>query len=127
MGNAALVRASVAIAVREAPDPQAVQTPLMLKSADGLYVSLHEAAQVDYPALQLHVDRASARLSARLVPDAVGTKAYLRTPGRTPWRTVLVSDRAADILASKLILNLNEPSKIADTGWIKPMKFVGVW
>jgi len=125
--NAALVRASVAIAVREAPDPQAVQTPLMLKSADGLYVSLHEAAQVDYPALQLHVDRASARLSARLVPDAVGTKAYLRAPSRTPWRTVLVSDRAADILASKLILNLNEPSKIADTGWIKPMKFVGVW
>ncbi len=125
--NAPLVKASTAIAVRDAPDPQAVQTPLMLKSADGLYVNIHEAAQVDYPAMQLHVDRASHRLTARLVPDAVGTKAYLRAPGRTPWRTLIVSDRAPDILASKLILNLNEPAAFATTDWIKPMKFVGVW
>ena len=75
----------------------------------------------------MHVDRATRRLTARLVPDAVGTKAYLLTPGHTPWRTIVVSDKAADILASKRILNLNEPSKIVDTGWTKPMKSVGVW
>ena len=125
--NAALVQASTAIAVREVPDAQLVATPLMLKAENGLYVNLHEAAQVDYPALQLHVERATRRLTARLVPDAVGTKAYLHAPGHTPWRTIIVSDKAPDILASKLILNLNEPSKMADTGWIKPMKFVGVW
>ncbi|WP_201984044.1 glycoside hydrolase family 97 protein [Hymenobacter rubidus] len=125
--NTQLVKGSNDIAVRNAPDAQMVATPLMLKSADGLYVNIHEAAQVDYPAMQLHVDRASHRLTARLVPDAVGTKAYLHAPGHTPWRTIIVSDQAADILASKLILNLNEPSKLKDTGWIKPMKFVGVW
>ena len=125
--NTQLVKSSTAIAVREAPDAQAVATPLMLKAADGLYVNIHEAAQVDYPAMQLHVDRASYRLTARLVPDAVGTKAYLHAPGHTPWRTLIVSDKATDILASKLILNLNEPSRIGETGWIKPMKFVGVW
>ncbi|WP_046244153.1 glycoside hydrolase family 97 protein [Hymenobacter terrenus] len=125
--NAQLVKSSTAIAVRDAPDAQAVQTPLMLKSTDGLYVNIHEAAQVNYPAMQLHVDRPTARLKAQLVPDAVGTKAYLHAPDHTPWRTVMVSNKAADILASKLILNLNEPSKITDTGWIKPMKFVGVW
>ena len=125
--NSALVKSSTAIAVREVPDAQLVATPLMLKAENGLYVNLHEAAQVDYPAMQLHVERATRRLTARLVPDAVGTKAYLHAPGHTPWRTIIVSDKATDILASKLILNLNEPSKIAETGWIKPMKFVGVW
>ena len=125
--NSALVQSSTAIAVREVPDAQLVATPLMLKANDGLYVNLHEAAQVDYPAMQLHVDRATRLLTARLVPDAVGTKAYLHAPGHTPWRTIIVSDKATDILASKLILNLNEPSKIGDTGWIKPMKFIGVW
>lgn len=125
--NTRLVKGSTAIAVREAPDAQLVATPLMLKAENGLYVNLHEAAQVDYPAMQLHVDRATHRLTARLVPDAVGTKAYLHAPGHTPWRTIIVSDKAPDILASKLILNLNEPSKIANPGWIKPMKFVGVW
>ena len=125
--NARLVKASTAIAVCDAPDAQAVQTPLMLKSADGLYVNIHEAAQVNYPAMQLHVDRASHRLKAQLVPDAVGTKAYLHAPDHTPWRTLIVSEKAADILASKLILNLNEPSKITATGWIQPMKFMGVW
>ena len=125
--NAALVKASTNIAVRVAPDPRAVQTPLMLKAADGLYVNIHEAALRDYPAMQLHVDRASFMLTASLVPNAVGSKAFLHAPATTPWRTVIVSDNAPAILASKLILNLNEPSKIADTGWIKPMKFVGVW
>jgi hypothetical protein len=125
--NAALVAASTDIAVRVAPDPQAVQTPLMMKTADGLYLNIHEAALVGYPAMQLHVDRSSFLLSARLVPDAVGNKAYLHAPFATPWRTVIASDKAADILASKLILNLNEPSRLASTDWIHPMKFVGVW
>ncbi len=123
----AQVKASTEIAVRVAPDAQVVATPLMLKSADGLYINIHEAAQLDYPAMQLHVDRASYRLTARLVPDAVGSKAFLHAPSHTPWRTIIVSDKATDILASKLIINLNEPSKLASTDWIKPMKFVGVW
>ena len=125
--NAALVAASTDIAVRVAPDRYAVQTPLMMKSADGLYLNIHEAALVNYPAMQLHVDRGSLTLSSALVPDAVGNKAYLHAPCHTPWRTILVSDKAADILASKTILNLNEPSKLASTDWIRPMKFVGVW
>lgn len=125
--NTQQVNASTEIAVRVAPDPQAVATPLMLKSDDGLYINLHEAALLNYPAMQLHVDQASHRLSARLVPNAVGSKAFMHAPDHTPWRTLVVSDKATDILASKLILNLNEPSKIKDTSWIKPMKFVGVW
>src|SRR5580658_8612483 len=125
--NAAMVAASTAIAVRVAPDRYAVQTPLMMKSADGLYINIHEAALVNYPAMQLHVDRASLTLASALVPDAVGNKAYLHAPGHTPWRTVLVSDKAADILVSKTILNLNEPSMLTSTDWIHPMKFVGVW
>ncbi len=115
------------IAVQARIAANAVQTPLMMKTADGLYVNIHEAALVDYPAMDLMVDREAFRLTAHLVPDAVGNKAYLCAPARTPWRTVVVSDRAADILASKLILNINEPSRIADTSWIKPQKFVGVW
>ncbi|WP_375418940.1 glycoside hydrolase family 97 protein [uncultured Hymenobacter sp.] len=127
VNNAAMVKASTSIAVREAPDPQAVQTPLMLKSADGLYLNIHEAALVNYPAMMLHVDPQTYKLTARLVPDATGNKAYLHAPDHTPWRTLIVSNKATDILASKLILNLNEPSKVAETSWIKPMKFVGVW
>ncbi|HXB95427.1 MAG TPA: glycoside hydrolase family 97 protein [Puia sp.] len=125
--NRELVASSTAIAVRVAPDAYSVQTPLMMKTADGLYLNIHEAALVDYPAMQLHVDRGSLTLSASLVPDAVGNKAYLHAPCHTPWRTIIVSDKAADILASKMILNLNEPSKLATTDWIHPMKFVGVW
>lgn len=125
--NRQLVASSTAIAVRVAPDPYGVQTPLMMKSADGLYVNIHEAALVNYPAMQLHVDRASLTLTAQLVPDAVGNKAYLHAPAVTPWRTVIVSDKAADILASRMILNLNEPSAIGPTAWIRPMKFIGVW
>ena len=115
------------IAVKSIPADNVVQTPLMLKTADGLYVNIHEAALVNYPAMNLDVDRQSFRLSSRLVPDAVGNKAYLQTPEKSPWRTVVVSDRAADILTSKLILNLNEPSKVKDAGWIRPVKYVGIW
>ena len=125
--NRKIVAEATAIAVRVAPDPYSVQTPLMLKTGNGLYVNIHEAALVNYPAMQLHVDRKSLSLSSSLVPDATGNKAYLHAPCVTPWRTVLVSDRAADILSSKTILNLNEPSKLENTDWIKPMKFVGVW
>lgn len=109
------------------PDQNAVQTPLMLKSDNGLYINIHEAALLNYPAMQLHVDKKEFSLSADLVPDAVGNMAYLRTPAKTPWRTIIVSDKATDILSSKIILNLNEPSKIQNTSWIKPIKFVGVW
>ncbi len=115
------------IAVRQVPDQFAVQTPLMLKTSDGLYINIHEAALINYPAMQLHVDKKTNGLSSNLVPDALGNKAYLQVPFSTPWRTVIVSDRATDILSSKMILNLNEPSVIENTSWIKPMKFVGVW
>jgi glucan 1,4-alpha-glucosidase len=127
INNRALVDKSTDIAVRTAPDSFSVQTPLMMRSKDGLYLNIHEASLINYPALQLHVDTASYHLSSRLVPDAYGNKAYLQAPFSTPWRTILVSDKAADILASKMILNLNEPSVIANTSWIRPMKYVGVW
>ncbi len=109
------------------PDQYAVQTPLMLKTADGLYINIHEAALINYSSMQLHVDRTTFRLTSSLVPDAAGNKAYLRTPAKTPWRTIIVSDKAKDLLASKMILNLNEPSVIKNTSWIRPMKFIGVW
>jgi glucan 1,4-alpha-glucosidase len=125
--NKELVEKSTAIAVRIAPDRYAVQTPLMMKTDDGLYINIHEAALVNYPAMQLHVNDSTYQLSARLVPDALGNKAYLHAPFHTPWRTIIVSDKAADILSSKMILNLNDPSSIKNTSWIKPMKFVGVW
>ena len=108
-------------------DKNAVQTPLMLKSNDGLYINIHEASLVNYSAMNLVLDKSSFTFKAHLVPDAKGNKAYLQTPAVTPWRTIVVSDKAADILASKLILNLNEPSKIADPSWIRPQKMVGVW
>ncbi|MDX2245934.1 MAG: glycoside hydrolase family 97 protein [Bacteroidia bacterium] len=105
----------------------AVQTPLMMKSDDGLYINIHEAALVNYSTLNLVLDKTSLTFQTHLVPDAIDNKGYLQTPAKTPWRTIIVSDHAADILASKLILNLNEPSKIADTDWIYPQKFIGVW
>ncbi|MEQ1676041.1 MAG: glycoside hydrolase family 97 protein [Chitinophagaceae bacterium] len=108
-------------------DKNAVQTPLMMKSKDGLYINIHEAALINYPAMNLVIDKSSFALSAHLVPDAIGNKAYLQTPAVTPWRTIIISDKATEILASKLILNVNEPSKIQDVSWIKPQKMVGVW
>ena len=125
--NKALVDKSTDIAVRVAPDRYAVQTPLMMKSDDGLYINIHEAGLMDYATMQLHVDRKGLVLTSGLVPDAVGNKAYLHAPCATPWRTIIVSDKATEILASHLILNLNEPSRIKNTDWIHPMKFVGVW
>ncbi len=109
------------------PDQNAVQTPLMMKTAEGLYINIHEAALVNYTSMQLHVNKAKHGLIASLVPDTYGNKAYLHAPAKTPWRTIIISDKATDILASKMILNLNEPSAIQNTSWIKPMKFVGVW
>lgn len=112
----------------KAPTPNvAVQTPLMLKSNDGLYINLHEAALVNYPAMMLNVSAVEHQLSAHLVPDKNGVKGYIQTGSVTPWRTIVVSDDARDILASNLILNLNEPCKIADTSWIHPTKYIGVW
>ncbi len=108
-------------------DKNAVQTPFMLKTDDGLYINIHEAALVNYPAMNMIVDKSSFTFNAHLVPDAVGNLAYLQTPFVTPWRTIIVSNKAADILNSKIILNLNEPSKIKDASWIKPQKMVGVW
>lgn len=105
----------------------AVQTPLMMKSADGYYINIHEAALVNYPAMQLELDPVSYTLTSLLVPDALGNKAYLQTPSKTPWRTIVVCEKAADVLMSRIILNLNEPCKIANTSWIKPQKFCGVW
>jgi len=125
--NTQVVNSATDIAIRVAPDKYAVQTPLMMKSADGLYINIHEAALVDFPSMQLHVDNSTYKLSVNLVPDAIGNKAYVHAPFKTPWRTIIVSDKATDILASKMILNLNDPSKIEDPSWIKPMKFVGVW
>ena len=108
-------------------DSNAVQTPLMMKTADGLYINIHEAALVNYPAMDLVIDKSNFDLHCSLVPDALGNKAYLQAPAKTPWRTIIVSDKATDILASHTILNLNDPSVIRDPSWIKPTKFVGVW
>ena len=125
--NRKMVESATDIAVRVAPDPFAVQTPLMMKTGDGLYINIHEAALVNYAAMQLHVNTKNYSLTSSLVPDAYGNKAYLRAPFKTPWRTIIVSDKAADILSSKMILNLNEPSALSNTSWIRPMKFAGVW
>ena len=105
----------------------AVQTPLMMKAADGIYLNIFEAAVVNYPVMQLDVDVNNFRLKSSLAPNALGDKAYLQTPCVSPWRTIMVSDDARDIVGSKMILNLNEPCKLTDTSWIKPMKYVGVW
>ena len=104
-----------------------LQTPLMLKSDDGLYINIHEAALLNYSALSLNLDDKNFILESFLTPDAIGDKGYLQTPCQSPWRTIVVSDKATDILESKLILNLNEPTKFTDVSWIKPVKYVGVW
>ncbi len=111
-----------------APTPTlAVQTPLMLKSNDGIYINIHEAALVNYPAMALDLDDENFILSAHLTPDRNGNRGFIQTSSVTPWRTVVVSDDARDILSSRLILNLNEPTKLEDTSWIKPTKYIGVW
>ncbi|WP_051397722.1 glycoside hydrolase family 97 protein [Runella limosa] len=115
------------IALKSVIGPNVIQVPLMLKTPTGMYINLHEAALVNYPVMHLALDKKTFTLTSHLVPDAVGNKAYLQTPFSTPWRTINVSDKATDILASKMILNLNEPSKIMDVSWIKPQKFIGMW
>ena len=104
-----------------------VQTSLQMKSDDGLYINIHEAALVDYSCMHLDLDDKKMVFHSHLTPDAQGWKGYLQAPCRTPWRTVMVSDDCRDILASKLILNLNDPCAYEDTSWIKPVKYVGVW
>lgn len=115
------------ISTRVVKNDAGVATPLMLKTSDGLYINIHEAALVNYPAMQLEVKKAKNSLVSKLVPDVVGNKAYLETPFYTPWRTIIISDKATDILASNIILNLNEPCAIPETSWIKPFKMIGIW
>jgi len=107
--------------------PTGVQTPLMMKSKDGFYINIHEAALVDYSCMSLNLDDKNFILESFLTPDAIGNKGYLQASAQSPWRTIVVSDKATDILASKLILNLNDPTKYKDVSWIKPIKYVGVW
>ncbi len=104
-----------------------VQTSLMLKTADGLYINLHEAALINYSCMHLNLDDKNMIFESWLTPDAKGDKGYMQAPQHSPWRTIIVSDDAREILASKMTLNLNEPNKIEDTSWIKPVKYVGVW
>jgi predicted RNase H-related nuclease YkuK (DUF458 family) len=104
-----------------------IQSPLMMKSEDGLYINIFEAAVVNYPVMHLDVVPNEYKLTSNLVPNAIGDKAYLQAPCTSPWRTIMVSNDARDIVSSKLILNLNEPCKIDDTSFIKPMKYVGIW
>ncbi len=104
-----------------------VQTALQMKTDDGLYINIHEAALIDYSCMHLNLDDRNMVFESWLTPDAQGNMAHMQTPCQTPWRTIMVSDDARDILASNLILNLNEPCKIEDTSWIKPVKYVGVW
>ncbi|WP_181214817.1 glycoside hydrolase family 97 protein [Phocaeicola faecicola] len=107
--------------------PTAVQTALMMKTDDGLYINLHEAALVEYSCMNLNLDDKNMVFESWLTPDAQGDKGYMQTPCHSPWRTVIVSDDARDILASRITLNLNDPCKYEDTSWIKPVKYVGVW
>ena len=108
------------------PNPS-VQTPVMMKSPDGLYINIHEAALINYAAMALDVDASKMVMRSHLVPDAIGNRGYLQTEAHSPWRTVVVSDKATEILASKMILNLNEPTKYKDVSFIKPVKYIGVW
>jgi hypothetical protein len=107
--------------------PTGVQTSLQMKTDDGLYINLHEAALVDYSCMHLNLDDKNLVFESWLTPDAQGNKGYLQAPCVSPWRTVIVSDDARDILASKITLNLNEPCAYEDVSWIKPVKYVGVW
>lgn len=107
--------------------PTGVQTALMLKTDDGMYINIHEAALVEYSCMHLNLDDANLVFESFLTPDAVGNKAYMQAPTKTPWRTVIASKNAGDILLSKITLNLNEPCAYEDVSWIKPVKYIGVW
>jgi hypothetical protein len=104
-----------------------VQTSLMMKTKDGLYLNLHEAALKEYSLMNLNLDESSMIFKSWLTPDAIGNKGYMQAPAVSPWRTIIVSDDATDILASNMTLNLNEPNQLEDTSWIKPIKYMGVW
>ena len=123
-----LMKAAVTFNTSQTPfSSTGVQTALMMKSADGLYINLHEAALVDYPCMSLELDDKTMTFRSWLTPDAQGKKGYMQTPCQSPWRTIMVSDDAREILASKLTLNLNEPCALKDVSWIKPVKYIGVW
>jgi hypothetical protein len=107
--------------------PTGVQTALLLKTDDGIYISLHEAALVEYACMHLELDDTNFVFTSHLSPDAQGYKGYMQAPRTTPWRTIIASDKAGDILLSRVTLNLNEPCKLEDISWIKPIKYVGVW
>lgn len=107
--------------------PTGVQTSLQMKTDDGLYINLHEAALVDYACMHLNLDDKNLVFESWLTPDVLGNKGYLQAPCTSPWRSVIVSDDARDILASRITLNLNEPCAYEDVSWIKPVKYVGVW
>ena len=107
--------------------PTGVQTSLQLKSDDGVYMNIHEAGTIDYPTMHLNLNDTTMVFTSWLTPDNQGRKGYMQTPVATPWRYVLITDDARDILASRMAYNLNEPSKIEDTSWIKPVKYIGVW
>ena len=107
--------------------PTGVQTALQLKTADGLYINLHEAALVDYSCMHLNLDDKNMVFESWLTPDAKGDKGYMQTPCQSPWRTIMASDDAREILASKMTLNLNDPCAYKDVSWIKPVKYIGVW
>ena len=115
------------IALKTIKDRYRVQSPLMMKSSDGIYINVFEAAVVNYPIMHLNVVPDEYKLTSNLVPNGIGDKAYLQTPCISPWRTIMISDNATDIVGSKMILNLNEPCKIEDISFIKPMKYVGIW
>ena len=117
----------IEIYTKSIPGENFIQTPLMLKTIEGLYVNIHEASLLDYPVYYLQVDKQNLILETHLCPDALGNKAYLQTPSKTPWRTIIISDKAESILSSKLILNLNEPPALENYEWIKPKKYIGIW
>lgn len=123
-----LMKAAITPNASQTPfSPTGVQTALQLKTDDGIYINLHEAALINYSCMHLNLDDKNMVFESWLTPDANGTKGHLQAPCNTPWRTIIVSDDARDILASNITLNLNEPCKIEDTSWIKPVKYVGVW
>lgn len=124
----ALHKGSISENASQTPfSPTGVQTALMMKTSNGMYINLHEAALIDYSAMHLNLDDTTMTFQSHLTPDVNGDKGYIQAPSVTPWRTVIVGEKATDILASRMTYNLNEPSKIDDTSWIKPTKYVGVW
>ncbi|MFV0187178.1 glycoside hydrolase family 97 protein [Empedobacter falsenii] len=122
-------KAYIGNASQQAFSKTGVQTALMMKATNGLYINLHEAALINYPAMSLNLDDKTLTFESWLTPDALGDKGYLQAPFNTPWRTIIASDDAREVAfkGPQLIYNLNEPSKIKDTSWIKPVKYIGVW